>query len=278
MATYVPSLKGYITDVAEVWLKRKDNKVFHFDQLSRSSVTPNAQFTEVNAGWSLYPVAYLPGQSTMEFTLESAQFDADLFALASNTEFKDETIQVWGNAVVEAETDAQTEYVIESDKSLTGATFFINGYKVTTGVEGKLVEAIGAAAGGAGAGATATVSEANKADVHTAAGFDVDPSTQDASTGVYKTRIILADATGIKTGDQVSISWYTEETHSTILVDNQQTFVGEAILRWPVYSSGEEIKAAGVKGYAVMHKMNVPHGCEAMCKTLLNGGTLKLAA
>ena len=104
MATYIPSLKGYVTDVPEIWLKRKDDKVFHFDQLSSSNVSPDTQFTEVNGGWSLYPVAYLPGQSTMEMTFESAQFDADLFALASNTEFKTESVELWGTANIAAET------------------------------------------------------------------------------------------------------------------------------------------------------------------------------
>lgn len=57
---YVPELRGYITDVPEIWLKRTDNRVFHFDQISSSNVSPDTQFTEVNGGWSLYPVAYLP--------------------------------------------------------------------------------------------------------------------------------------------------------------------------------------------------------------------------
>lgn len=54
---YVPALRGYITDVPEIWLKRTDNRVFHFDQISSSNVSPDTQFTEVNGGWSLYPVA-----------------------------------------------------------------------------------------------------------------------------------------------------------------------------------------------------------------------------
>ena len=103
MATYVPSLKGYVTDVPEIWLKRADDKVFHFDQLSSSNVSPDTQFTEVTGGWSLYPVAYLPGQSTMEMTFESSQFDADLFALATNTEFKSEAMEIWGSYTATAD-------------------------------------------------------------------------------------------------------------------------------------------------------------------------------
>ena len=295
MATYVPALKGYVTDVPELWLKRKDDKVFHFDQLSSSNVSPDTQFTEVNGGWSLYPVAYLPGQSTMEMTFESAQFDADLFALATNTEFKDENVEVWGHAVAEAEEDAQDTYVIETEESLTGATIYINGFKKTVGVAGTpeyqytavapengdnpasngwyelnegvytLTEDTTVTASktyyervtsnsGSGSTESQTADTTDAGDgVNTYAGFDVEASEQDSSTGVYKTRIVLADGTGIAKGDQISIDYYITQSLSTIQVDNQQTFVGEAMLRWPVYSSGEEVKAAGVKGYMLMH-------------------------
>ena len=99
-------------------------------------------------------------------------------------------------------------------------------------------------------GKTATT---NPANVDTVAGMDVGQSVLNASTGTYKTRVSLADATGLKKGDAVEINYCYVQNVDTIKVDNQQTFVGEAILRWPVYSSGEEIKAAGVKGYAMMH-------------------------
>jgi len=48
--TYMPKYQGYITDVPKVWFKRKaDKKLFHFDQLSEFSSTPNVQYNEVNA-------------------------------------------------------------------------------------------------------------------------------------------------------------------------------------------------------------------------------------
>lgn len=371
MATYVPSLKGYVTDVPEIWLKRRDDKVFHFDQLSSSNVSPDTQFTEVNGGWSLYPVAYLPGQSTMEMTFESAQFDADLFALASNTEFKEEDAEVWGTANIAAESDEQAEYEVESDRNLTGATFYVNGFKATAAVAGALSgnssstddnagddtgdnteeeeptynRITGAAltgspkehgwyegsasekaatdltdddmeedtsiteagttldghftkdagtdkyeaatgtslegvtyyvrkddtftlsndtevnsekryyekVGGDSAGGDSASNEVSGTGVHSKVGLEVEASEQNASTGTFLTRVKLLDATGIKKGDEVVISYCYTQTASTIHVDNQQTFVGEAILKWPVYSSGEEIKAAGVKGYVLMH-------------------------
>ena len=56
--TYIEQFKGYITDVPELWFKRKaDGRIFHFDQLTSGSMSPDVQFTEVNGGWSMFPVA-----------------------------------------------------------------------------------------------------------------------------------------------------------------------------------------------------------------------------
>lgn len=87
---YVPTVKGYITDVPEVWFRRSgDHRVFHFDKLTSASASADIQTNEVNAGWSLFPVAYLPGQSTFEIQMTSGEFNADLFAMANATTFVD---------------------------------------------------------------------------------------------------------------------------------------------------------------------------------------------
>ena len=74
MATYVKDFGGYIADVPRLWFKRCDGRVFYFDELTAATVTPQVNYTEVNAGWSLYPVAYLPGQSTFEMSITSKQY------------------------------------------------------------------------------------------------------------------------------------------------------------------------------------------------------------
>lgn len=84
MSTYSQAYKGYIADVPRLWFKRAcDSKVFYFDRLTAASVTPNTEFTEVNAGWSLHPKAYIPGQSTLEMQITSGEFNTDLFAMGS---------------------------------------------------------------------------------------------------------------------------------------------------------------------------------------------------
>lgn len=91
MATYVKAFGGYIADVPKVWFKRCDGRIFHFDELTQASVTPNTQFTEITGGWSMHPVAYLPGQSTFEMALTSAKMEAELFAMANATKFEENT-------------------------------------------------------------------------------------------------------------------------------------------------------------------------------------------
>ena len=88
MATYIPEFQGYIADVPRMWFKRCDGRMFYFDELTQASVTPNVQYTEVNAGWSLFPVAYLPGQSTFEMQVTSGKFEADLFVMTNATKFQ----------------------------------------------------------------------------------------------------------------------------------------------------------------------------------------------
>jgi len=73
-------------------------------------------------GWSLFPVAYLPGQSTFEVSMTSLQFDASLFELSNGANFEKETItlpttgfyEVTDGAVV-LKTNASIKDTIEID-------------------------------------------------------------------------------------------------------------------------------------------------------------------
>lgn len=46
---YSASFKGYVADVPEVFFKRIDGKVFHYDKITQASATPQVNFTEVQA-------------------------------------------------------------------------------------------------------------------------------------------------------------------------------------------------------------------------------------
>ena len=112
MATYNPYLKGYIADVPKVVFKRCDGFKYNFDELSSATVSANIETTNINAGWSLFPVAVLPGASTFEMNFTVAKFDAGLFALA--------------NAVTEDRTFVEnSEYVMS-----VGERYDINNKKI----------------------------------------------------------------------------------------------------------------------------------------------------
>lgn len=83
MATYVDKFRGYIADVPKVIFDRCDGKRFAFDELTAATVTPQIETTDINAGWSLFPVAVLPGASSFEMNLTLGNFDAELFAMAN---------------------------------------------------------------------------------------------------------------------------------------------------------------------------------------------------
>lgn len=220
MATYIPAYKGYVTDVPELWFKRKDGKMFHYDQLTQASFTPNVNFTEVNAGWSLFPVAYLPGQSTMEMQATSGQFNADLFAMANNQTFEAKQYGIPYSAVYEV---ADNAVVIESKESIANADFVING----------MVKGDAAAPAADGKEATFAITE----------------TAPEAEGGVYKTTIALPE--GAVEGE-IEVTYVLQKDAHVVEINNKTAAVGELIAKWPVYATGDESDAAGVKGYVLM--------------------------
>lgn len=222
---YSPELKGYIVDVPEVWLHRfYDDRVFHYNKLASCDFTPNTQTIDINGGWSLYPIARLPGQSTLEINMESAEFDAELFAMANGVEFTESPVTVWESQEFNVTANGTTQFIVETTTALKGATasdddakFYINGLTLA-------------------AGETPGANE-----------FAVAASVEDTTAHNFKTTVTLG--TAINNGDVLTVSWTVNKNIPMIGIDNQSTFIGEAILRYPVYNSGEEVKTAGVKGY-----------------------------
>lgn len=52
-------------------------------------MTINQSTTEISAGWSLFPVAVLPGASTLEVNFTSGKFQAELFSMTNAVDFED---------------------------------------------------------------------------------------------------------------------------------------------------------------------------------------------
>lgn len=101
MATYIPAFKGFIADVPEVWFTRCDKRTFHFDKLTSVSGTPQIETTDINGGWSLFPLAQLPGQSTYDIEMTSAEFNADIFSMANAVDFEKDTFTEYVTEYVE---------------------------------------------------------------------------------------------------------------------------------------------------------------------------------
>lgn len=175
----------------------------------------------------------LPGQSTLEMTFESAQFDADLFALASNQTFSKGAVKVVETYEVTVAVDntakLETSYAARvtpeqgEDPDPNAPVFSING----------MTEAAEAAEGK----------------------YAVADSTGGEQGAAYTTVFTFAAADSLA-GKAIEI--YVErnvDEIDNIIVDNQQTFVGECILRWPKHIWALRAKA---------HKQTLLNGETAM--------------
>lgn len=129
MATFNAALKGYVADVPRVVFKRCDGNKYYFDELTAATVSANIDTIDVQAGWSLFPVAVLPGSSTFEMNFTSGKFDADLFAMANKTEYKQ-------NADYEMSTgerhEPNADHEIELLETPVEGSIYIAGMQITT--------------------------------------------------------------------------------------------------------------------------------------------------
>ncbi len=210
MAKYVADFGGYIADVPHMWFKRCDGKVFYFDELTQATVSPTINYTEVNAGWSLYPVAYLPGQSQFEMQITSGKFQADLFSMTNSTEFAENTSY---------DMPAAEHLVRDNDGKVVLAHTPITGSVYIKGLEQ--------------AAASATL---------TSGKWKFDSTDSEGKTIVF---FMGEDAQAdtdddVATGMPVEILYRYQVTANEAKIDNKSSAVGEAILVYPVYSSSDD--------------------------------------
>jgi hypothetical protein len=67
--------------------RRCDGHAYAFNELTAATVSANIETIDINAGWSLFPVAVIPGNSTFTMNFTCGQFDADLFAMANKVDY-----------------------------------------------------------------------------------------------------------------------------------------------------------------------------------------------
>ena len=196
MATYVPEFQGYIADVPRLWFKRCDGRMFYFDELTAATVTPQVNYTEINAGWSLFPVAYLPGQSTFEMSITSGKFEADLFVMTNATNFEE-----------------NTEYTVPITEILT-----LDGHNDVSLAHDPVPTSISVAAEG---DPSRSIFE---------------DTAQDPTAGHYKltpavgtTPAKLSFAANDVEGGVVQVSYFYTETAYEAKIDNRSSAMGEAV-------------------------------------------------
>lgn len=233
MATYIPEFQGYIADVPRLWFKRCDNRIFYFDELTSASVTPDVQYTEINAGWSMFPVAYLPGASTFEMSITSGKFEADLFVMTNATKF--ETNANYRVPATEVLTlDGQNEITLAHDP--VAGTVSITGMEEMSGTP-------------------------------TAGHFVVT-----AASGAQPAKITFAagdiDATAHNTVE-VSYFYYAEAQEANI--DNRSSAMGEAVMVYPVYGNGDDCTDSSIIGHVYVRvyrcRVTTQPGFDASYKT-----------
>jgi hypothetical protein len=219
MATYVEKFAGYVGDVPRLWFKRCDGRIFYFDELTAATVTPNVQYTEVNAGWSLFPVAYLPGASTFEMQITSGKFEADLFVMTNATKFMPNS--TYKMACTET-LDVDGENHVELTHQAEPGTISIP-YPVVNPEDTGMMEE------------TAQTASAGK-------------FKRETISGVTRLTFAAGDV-----GDKVTVSYYyTEDPVQEARIDNRSSAMGEAILQWPVYGNGDDCTDAAIIGYVTV--------------------------
>ena len=148
MATYNNALKGYVADVPKVIFKRCDGHAYAFDELTAATVSANIETLDINAGWSLFPVAVLPGSSTFTMNFTCGKFDADLFAMANKTEYENNNdyalptserhepdanhqIELLQTPIEGSVYIANMEPITTQSGTVTAGHYLINGKKIT---------------------------------------------------------------------------------------------------------------------------------------------------
>ena len=166
-------------------------------------------------GWSLFPVAYLPGQSSYEVSMTSQQFDTSLFELANGMTFTEDTLTL-----------------------PTTGNYDVTDHKVTLKTDTSVIDTI-------------VIDGLTKAEGTTAeaGSFVAEETAPTDGETKYTTVITIADNIS-----SLNVTYFRPVTVSGGGVDNRTTAIGEMTMVWPVYGSGDEenaVRGADIKGYIV---------------------------
>lgn len=99
-------LKGYLADVPELWFKRDDGKVFHFNEVTKARINDVAKLQPIFSGWNQYPAEFMPMTRSIQMTVDTPQFGRDLMMIRHPED------GVTGSVTLGEETVEDSAYVV----------------------------------------------------------------------------------------------------------------------------------------------------------------------
>ena len=169
----------------------------------------------MNAGWSLFPVAVIPGSSTFTMNFTVGKFDADLFAMENKTNYK-------SNAEFALETAERHEP--DANHKIDLLQLAIEGSIYIAGMEETEEQTI----------------PSGKYKVSTKVITDEDRSVSEIE--------FSAD----DDIDFVDVVYQYEKEVMQAIITNKESAIGECTAIWPVYGSGDDCTESSIVGYYIV--------------------------
>lgn len=157
----------------------------------------------------------------MEMQFTSGQFNADLFAMANAKDFQNKEEEIPVSVALELDDDGTTAS-IETNVSIIKSLQLPGLTKVEL-VDGQ------------------TLASGTYAVTETTSGED--------GNQVFTTTFSFSKDDGLSS---MEVTYFEKRMVNILNITNDTAAIGELIAKWPVYATGDEADAAGVKGYVIM--------------------------
>ena len=139
---YIEKYNGYLADVPNIEFVRCDGTVFAYDELNSASMNAGHNMITITGGQGNFPLAYIDTDSTLEFTFESSQFNAEIFEMANGTTIVEGDFGMFESARYDVATGLKITVPYEVK---TGSVVIRGLEEDSTAAAGKFVVAITAA-------------------------------------------------------------------------------------------------------------------------------------
>ena len=180
---YLDKYKAFLADVPDITFVRCDGTAFSYDALTNASMTYNHNTIQITGGKGAFPLAYIDTDSTLEFNFESAEFNLDIFEMATASKIEEGDFGTYESGRFEVEAGLKVVLPFEVKE---GSVLIRGLESASTAAAGKFAVAI-----------TASGEEtAGKTEITFGSG---DVQVGDEVRVVYQRRIIGAAKVSVKT-------------------------------------------------------------------------------